>query len=167
MMHIYWCALFNSLIVIIPMKWWVDDKTCNETNSFLSFHNFGYYTSPTCYIFIWHNICNLFSMQGQSATSNNPHGLPNPSPNQSSRPPRWCSSKLSHETCLCHILNVCGLIYMSTCYYCELFCGSCDFVKKHVIFVSYVVCLMYVMILWYLWCICDDYVIYLLFVWMK
>jgi hypothetical protein len=54
------------------------------------------------------------------------------------------------------------------------------FVKKHVIFVSYVMCLMYVMILWYLWWFCDirdvyvmimwyifDYVIYILFVWME
>jgi hypothetical protein len=37
------------------------------------------------------------------------------------------------------------------------------FVKNHVIFVSYVVCLMYVMIIG----ICDVYVIYLLFVWME
>lgn len=36
------------------------------------------------------------------------------------------------------------------------------YVKKHVIFVSYVVCLMYVMIMWNLLCICDDYVIYVL-----
>jgi hypothetical protein len=41
------------------------------------------------YIFIWYNTCNLLSVKGQSgAASNNPRGLPSPSPHQSSRPPR-------------------------------------------------------------------------------
>jgi hypothetical protein len=31
--------------------------------------------------------------------------------------------------------------------------------EKPVRFVKYVVSIMYVMIMWYLWCICDDYVI--------
>jgi hypothetical protein len=35
---------------------------------------------------------------------------------------------------------------------------------RFVVFVRYVVCMMYVMILW---CICDDSMIYLLFVWME
>jgi hypothetical protein len=39
-------------------------------------------------IFIWYNTCNFFSVQGQYAASNNPHGSSSPSPNQSSRPPR-------------------------------------------------------------------------------
>jgi hypothetical protein len=41
------------------------------------------------YILIWSHTCTLFSVQGQSGTSNNPHRLPSPSPNQSSHPPRW------------------------------------------------------------------------------
>jgi hypothetical protein len=50
-------------------------------------------------------------------------------------------------------------------YFCELV--ILIFVKKLVrfdIFVRYVVCMMYVMIMLYLLCICNDYVIYLLFV---
>jgi hypothetical protein len=95
----------NSTTSVVPSSWpYSVPYSCEYQNS-----------SPAWYIFIWSHKCNLFSMQGQSVASNNPYGSPSPSPNQSSCPHHWCSSKLSCETCLWHILDVCGLIYVSTC----------------------------------------------------
>jgi hypothetical protein len=97
---------FCSTTSVVPSSW-----TCLVPYSY-EYQNFV----PVWYIFIWYNKCNLFSVQGQSGTaSNNPHGSLSPSSHQSSRPPRWCSSKLSCETCLCHIMDVYVLIYVSTC----------------------------------------------------
>jgi hypothetical protein len=76
--------------------------------------------------FIWSHTYNLYSMQNQLAASNNPHGSPNPSSNQFSWPPRWCSSELSCGTCLWHRLDVVDLFSVSTCEFCELFCDTCD-----------------------------------------
>jgi hypothetical protein len=96
---------FCSTTSVVPYSW-----PCSVPYS-CEYQNF----SLAWYIFIWYNTCNLFYVQGQSTTSNNRHESPSPSSNQSSRPPRWCSSKPSCETCLCYILDVCGLIYVNTC----------------------------------------------------
>jgi hypothetical protein len=98
-------------------------------------------------------------MQGQLEASNNPHTLPSPSPNQSSRPPRWW------HLCGCHVWETC----------CEIFCEILVvryfllnlFVKPLrdtwwdlwlwnlfdvVKFVRYMVLVIHVLILWYMWC---------------
>jgi hypothetical protein len=109
-------------------------------------------------------------VQGQSgAISNNPHGLPRPSPHQSSRPPRWDIIFVSVVntlwdnlvwTCLilvmlCEILDTYVLVCWILMFVFEnvgnvvitsLIYGLCEIWDVYVI---------YVMIIWYMWCICD------------
>jgi hypothetical protein len=98
-------------------------------------------------------------VQGQSgAASNNPHGSPSPSPHQFSRPPRW-SSSLS----LCDkLVNLC-LWKTYVLELCDTYVGESWYEHRHVCeklvtFVFFVKCgvsIMYVMIMWYMWWLCD------------
>jgi hypothetical protein len=58
---------FCSSISIVPCNWPCSvPYSCEYQNS-----------STACHIFTWSHTCNLFSVQGQSTTSNNPQGSPN------------------------------------------------------------------------------------------
>jgi hypothetical protein len=79
---------------------------------------------------------NLFSMQNQSAPSNDPHALPNPSPYQSNWPPCWCSYELISDVCETY----------------KFWWYLVMFVKK---FVSFVLFVRYVMLVIHMWWLCD------------
>jgi hypothetical protein len=67
--------------------------------------------------------------------------------------------------CLWNFVGTCEICGRDT-YVCDSTC-VCQKLVRFVVYLRYVVSMMYVMILWTLWCICNDYVIYVLFVWVK
>jgi hypothetical protein len=70
--------------------------------------------------------------------------------------------------CLCGSNNTYVLWNLArTCEICGRDTYVCKKLVKFMVFVRYVIYLYDVMILWTLWCICDDYVIYVLFVWIE
>jgi hypothetical protein len=138
---------FCTTTSVVPSNW-----------SCLVLYSCEYQTfSHVWYIFIWSHACNLFSVQGQSATSNNPNGSFSPSSNQSNRPlRRWSLS----DDCETYVCQTCDTYVCVSTYVCEK-------LVRFVGILRYMVSMMYVMILWTLWCICDDYVIYVLSVLME
>ena len=118
---------------------------------------------------ITHAISSLCS-DNLGAASNNPHGSPNPSPHQSSRPPRWDIIFLSVVNNLWDNPIWTCLMLVMLCEILETYVLECwilMFVFEHVgnalwELVWFMIFVRYVMYMWYLWwlCdICDDYVI--------
>jgi hypothetical protein len=156
-----WQRCFSTCRLLLP-QWGISSASCNSLHldliSFLLL--WLWFFSHVWYVSILSHIGNLFFVQNQSTTSNDPQVWPIASPNQSIWPPSWWSL----ETCLWHTFVVSELMCMTTWEFCELFLVDMWLLKC---LWRNLWCLWDMWDLWCMWClwhicdvcdICDVYV---------